>query len=290
MRHKASDNDNKRASIVINVIFFFLYTIITTSLIFSQGLPTNYDESTKPNDTYADYYENDYSNNSFKFDGDDLSYIKDEKPILMALRNPEDYKLISEIDLFGVEIEKEKIRYENLKDLINLNIPNTVVEESDGYVKPSEIADNNFVFIAFHGKTDKKKDIKSYYEISINNKKVGATNQSDWNNSYKFFAYKLEKDKEYNILVNLKESSALGAQWLDASATYQPNYSKDKKKLVPITIVNNTSNKVLFLIVLWKPEEEVYYIETGYLNKTQHAKLWKAVNNFFNQNWYNERL
>ncbi len=272
----------RRLEDILNIaLFVLLFGVLATGLIFGQSY-FDYNNSNDNNDKF-DPKNFDYDKYKVEFDTDIVSPLKDEKPQLIYLRNADEFKLVSEINIDNIENKGVDFTLDYLQDLIDLRLSTSMPMESDTYVEPSEIGDNNFIFINAHSRMSDKKDVKSYYEIYFGKKRVGTTNQGSWNNSFKFFTYNIKKDVEYKVIAKLRESSVLSGKWLDALNKYQPNYDEKKSKLVPITITNETEDKVAFLSVIWDSSKMEYKVETGYLHKRMHSALWKAVHRYFIQ-------
>jgi hypothetical protein len=285
---------------LISTIMILIFILITTGVIFSQSLPEGYDDDSID---YSDNVENEEEsidnlmdklndeNQVMSFDSDIIAPLKEDETIFIPLRNPENFLLVSEIDIDDVETEQDKMSLNFLEDLLALDIEpeDDIVHE---YVSPDEIGGNNFVFMAIHEKLDDKKGIRSYYEIYLNDKLVGTTNQGSWYGSKKILITKIRTDREYNVIAKLKESTVLGSQWLDALNMYQPNYKeyetqaekerKDREgELVPFPVINENKDRVTYLFVVWSTEDKSYTIGTGEFHKARHSKFWKALQYFY---------
>ncbi len=290
-----------KSSEIITTIFIMIFIIITAGVIFSQTLPEGYDDSSFDSlDTYENSDLNNYifnelgnSDNNISFDSDIIAPLRKDETLFIPLRNPENFMLVSEIDVGDIEIEQQKISFNFLEDMVALDIKpeEEVVNE---YVSPEEIGGNNFVFMAVHDKLEDKKGIRSYYEIYFDDKLKGTTNQGPWYGSQKIYMTKILIDKEYEVIVKLKESTVLGSQWLDALNKYQPNYKeyetqeeKDEKEregeLYPITINNQSEERVTYLFVVWSSESKRYAIGTGDFHKARHSEFWKSLQKFYSQ-------
>lgn len=270
----------KKIETILNIVLFLtLFAVLTTGFIFGQS----YYDYGKIDNKSKDFNLNDFDYNKYKveFDTGLVSPLRDEDPLLIYLRHPDEFKLVSEIKIDNIENKETDFTIDYLKDLIDLRLVTTMPMESNTYVKPSEINDNNFIFISAHSSMSEKKGMKSYYEVYFGKKRVGTTNQGSWNNSFKFFTYSLKKDTEYQVTVKLRESSVLSGKWLDALNKFQPNYDEDKNKFVSIPIINETDDKVAFLSVIWDSSKMKYSIEKGYLHKRMNSGLWKAVHRYF---------
>ncbi len=271
---------NKR-KLIITIASYLFIIIFSLGIIFSQ----NSDETLPDSGEYKLIDELDNASNISESNSENVTYLLQEQTRIVNITDPDNFNLIdTDIQLKNKEFETN-LSLETLDFLYNIDLDDIPLEEEKHYVTPSELGGDNFILICYHQPIKSFNDLKSYYKVYLNDKHVGNTNKGQWNKHYKFFSTRLETNKEYKIELTRMVSSKGSNRYAEALNFYQPY-----EYLEGISLINDTPDKVIFLLMVWRKTEEVYEAvilteEKGDRYLSKKGTLWKRINEkYVNQN------
>lgn len=267
---------NKRKLIVM-IVSYLLLISFSLGIIFTQPSDKKFPDSGR----YKLVNEIENASSLSKNNSESVAYLLQEQKKIVNISNPDNFNLIdTEFQLKNKEFET-KLSIETLNFLYNIDLDNVPIEEEKHYVSPTELNGDNFILICYHQPITSFDKLKSYYKVYLNDKHVGNTNKGAWNKHYKFFSTRLESNKEYKIKLTKMVGQQGSERYGEALNFYQPD-----EYLEGVNLINDTVDKVIFLLMVWRKTEEMYEAvilaeEKGDKYLSKKGTLWKKINELY---------
>ncbi len=267
--------------LIIRLLAFITLLIITISFIYAQSSSDDTDDMNLIDSIDTD-------TNLSLYDKDTFSFLIESTRKIINIYNPNELNIIDfDVDTdnnLRIELSENTLDFLYDLDLDMRDSPS--YNPYSRYVEPAEMRGYNFVLVEFHQPIPDNEafnKLKCYYKIYLNNEYVGNTDKGPWVGDLKFFAYNLERGTEYKIKME-KMVAAMDSNDYKPVALkmYQPD-----EYLEDIILVNDTPDRIIFLLLVWRQNENGVYeaiIKTEensdkYLKR--NSSLWSRIKEYY---------